>query len=68
MISLLRAMLSATRALLVRAVMCAVLTLALMQHAFAVGTVVGTIIENTITVEVISVGTATLSSVADLAI
>lgn len=51
MISLLRAMLSATRVLLVRAVMCAVLTLALMQHTFAVGTVVGTIIENTATVE-----------------
>ena len=58
MISLLRAMLSATRVLLVRAVMCAVLTLALMQHTFAVGTVVGTIIENTATVDFVFVNSA----------
>ena len=58
MISLLRAMLSATRALLARAVMCAVMTLALTQHAFAVGTVVGMIIENTATVDFVFVNSA----------
>ncbi len=51
MIRFLQATISKTRALLARAAICAVLSLALLQVAFAVGTPVGTVVENTARVD-----------------